>query len=389
METFDYQPRTRLLFGEGVLQRLPEVIQELDGRRILLVTDPGIEEAGHADRVERLLRGPDRRVLRFDRVRENPDTRCVDACVEAARGFDPDLLVGLGGGSAMDTAKGANFILTNGGRMIDYQGVGKARQPMLPMVAIPTTAGTGSECQSAALISDAVTHQKMACLDPNAAPRAALLDPELTLSMPQRVTVCTGLDALGHAIEALVTRRRNPMSILYARGAFRQLWLAFPRVLEEPDDLDARGRMLVGAAWAGMAVELSMLGAAHAAANPLTAHHGVVHGHAVALMLPHVVRLNGADPATAEAYRAVAPEVVPEKAAERLAAAEVVDALALGLERLIDLGRVPRSLRALGLRENQLAPLAAEAAAQWTARFNPRPVGAADFERLYRAAWEA
>ncbi|RME93884.1 MAG: iron-containing alcohol dehydrogenase [Verrucomicrobia bacterium] len=138
-----------------------------------------------------------------------------------------------------------------------------------------------------------------------------------------------------------------------------------------------------------MAIELSMLGAAHAAANPLTARHGVVHGHAVALMLPHVVRFNGADPAVAEAYRVVAPEVVPDKAPERLPAAELVDALALGLERLMDQARLPRSLRALGLRENQLAALAADAAGQWTAGFNPRPVGAADFERLYRLAWGA
>src|SRR5204863_6489877 len=121
-------------------------------------------------------------------------------------------LIGLGGGSSMDTAKGSNFILSNGGAMRDYWGVGKATKPMLPLIAVPTTAGTGSECQCAALIADEVTHQKMACLDPKALPRIAILDPALTISQPPRVTACTGIDAIAHAVETAVTKKRNPFS---------------------------------------------------------------------------------------------------------------------------------------------------------------------------------
>ena len=146
-------------------------------------------------------------------------------------------------------------------------GVGKATKPMLPLIAIPTTAGTGSECQSAALIADAVTHQKMACLDPKAAARIALLDPELTLSLPQAITAASGVDALAHALESAVTRKRNPVSDLFSQDAFVRCLPALAAVLSEPADLGARGQMLLGAAHAGVAIENSMLGAAHSAAN--------------------------------------------------------------------------------------------------------------------------
>src|SRR5690349_5677515 len=135
----------------------------------------------------------------------------------------------------MDTAKGSNFLLTNGGEMKDYWGVGKASKPMLPFIAVPTTAGTGSECQSAALIADETTHQKMACLDPKAAARVAILDPELTLSQPAGVTACTGIDAFAHALESAVTKKQNAFSRVFSQEAFRLISLNFEKVISEPD----------------------------------------------------------------------------------------------------------------------------------------------------------
>ena len=166
LASFDITPRTRLVFGNGSVNRLGLILEGLSSRRVLLVTDPGIVRAGHAERVHQALSADGRESVVFSRVRENPDTDCVDECLAVARDFRPDVIVGLGGGSSMDTAKGCNFLLTNGGRMQDYWGVGKATRPMLPFIAIPTTAGTGSECQSAALISAAATPPKMACLEP-------------------------------------------------------------------------------------------------------------------------------------------------------------------------------------------------------------------------------
>jgi alcohol dehydrogenase len=177
MTHFDFLLRTRVVFGEGTLSRLGEFARELNGSRVLLVTDSGIVRAGHAARAVSSLEAAGLSVNVFAEVRENPDTHDVARCVRVAEEARVDLIVGLGGGSSMDTAKGANFLLTNGGQMRDYWGVGKATRPMLPLIAIPTTSGTGSECQSFALISDPETHQKMACGDPKAAAKVAILDP--------------------------------------------------------------------------------------------------------------------------------------------------------------------------------------------------------------------
>jgi alcohol dehydrogenase len=378
---FDSQPRTRVVFGLNSVDRLGEVARELGARRALLVTDTGIVAAGHVEHGRRALEAAGLEVAVFDRVRENPTTLDVDACVEVARAARIDALVGLGGGSSMDTAKGCNFLLTNGGRMQDYWGVGKATRPMLPLMAVPTTAGTGSECQSFALIADETTHQKMACGDPRAAPRVALLDPALTVSQPRPVTAFTGLDAIAHALETAVTRRRNELSLLYAREAFRLTIDHLQRVLEQPDDLEARARMQLGAAYGGMAIELSMLGAAHAAANPLTARFGIVHGHAVGMMLPHVVRFNAEESGARKAYRQMAEDVgLVENGVP------AVDVLVARLQSLLAAAGLPTSLADCGVTAEALPDLAAVAAAQWTAEFNPRPVNAADFEQLYRAA---
>lgn len=369
-----FESRTRLIFGPGVVAQVGPRTRELGVNHVLLVTDAGIVAAGHAARVQELLAQSGLRVTMFDHARENPTTRCVDDCAARARAAGIDALIGLGGGSAMDTAKGCNFILTNGGRMQDYWGVNKATKPMLPFVAIPTTAGTGSEMQCAALIADEVTHQKMACLDPKCAARLAILDPELTISQPPRVTACTGIDALAHAVETAVTIKRNALSQRLSREAFQLCVAALPQVLANPGDRLARAQMQLGAAYAGAAIERSMLGAAHAAANPLTAHFGIAHGHAVGLMLPQVVRWNLQNPEARAGY---------EVMLHGKSAAELPDQL----EGLLQLTGLPAKLGAAGVDRAALPKLAAEAAQQWTAGFNPRPLTAADFATLYEAAF--
>ena len=383
--SFDYQPRTRVVFGVNSVEQVGELTRSLGATKVVLATDPGIVSAGHATRVQQLLEAAGIQVTCFTQVEENPTTGCVDRCVAAARKAGIDALVGLGGGSSMDTARGCNFILTNGGQMKDYWGVGRARHPMLPLVAIPTTGGTGSECQSFALITDEQTHQKMACGDPKAAARIALLDPMLTLSQPQRVTACTGIDALAHALETMVTKAKTPVSLLFSREAFRLLIDALPRVLAVPKDVDARGCMLLGAAWAGTAIENSMLGAAHSAATPLTAHFGIAHGHAVGLMLPHVIRFNARDEAVAQTYAeaAYAAQIAERSEPAPLAA----ECLAQRLESLLIQSSLTCTLSQSGVSEKDIPRLAEEAARQWTAQFNPRRVAAPEFEELYTAAF--
>src|ERR1043166_9698022 len=302
LQPFDHQPRTRIVFGVNTVDQIGEMARSLGAKKVLFVTDPGIVAAGHAARAQASLKSAGLQIAVFDKSKENPTTKCVDDCLAVARAAGIDTLIGLGGGSSMDTAKGCNFLLTNGGRMQDYWGVGKATKPMLPLIAVPTTAGTGSECQSAALIVDEATHQKMACLDPKAAARIAVLDPSLTISQPARVTACTGLDAIAHAVETSVSKKRNAVSAMYSREAFKLCMTSFPEILLNPQDLEARGRMLLGASLSGLAIENSMLGAAHSAANPLTAPYGIIHGQAVGMLLPSVLRFNAADPAARQAY---------------------------------------------------------------------------------------
>lgn len=384
LRAFDSVPRTRIVYGPGVVARAGELVAELGGRRVLLVTDKGLVAAGHAERVERYLAEAGLVVGCFDGAQENPTTVCVDGCLAVAREFGAEVIVGLGGGSAMDTAKGCNFLFSNGGQIRDYWGVGKASKPMLPFVAIPTTAGTGSECQCAALIADEVTHQKMACLDPKVAARVAILDPELTLSQPAKVTAHTGIDAIAHALETGVTSKRNALSLMYAHRAFQYLVPGFPRVMADPADLEARGQMLLGAAMAGLAIEGSMLGAAHSAANPLTARHGLPHGEAVGMMLPAVIRFNAMDPGAKLAYAELAS--APEIACVSEGLDRAVDALVARVEYLLNCAGLPRSLSERGVAEGDLGILSEEAAGQWTAQFNPRPVGPADFRQLYSEA---
>ncbi len=383
--SFQYQPRTRLIFGQGSFARLSDVVAELKGSRVLLVTDAGLKEAGHCDRAARMLRADGIQVFVYDRVRENPTTDDVERCVEFAQPYNVDCIVGLGGGSSIDCAKGANFLLTNGGQMQDYQGVGKAHLPMLPMVAVPTTAGTGSEAQSFAVIADPGTHMKMPCGDPKAACRVAVLDPELTVTMPQMVATVTGIDAMTHAIESFVTRNRNPVSQMFAGQAWMLLSGAFPVVIDQPDDLEARGRMQLGAHFAGTAIENSMLGAAHALANPLTAHFGTVHGRAVGLLLPSVIHWNISE--VAELYQVLA--VLAGWATETTSPEEASRVLASRFTDLLKSADMPTCLSELAEDEElekNMETLAEEASQQWTGTFNPRKMEAADFQQVYRNA---
>jgi alcohol dehydrogenase len=377
---FEVRTRTMVIFGDGALARVGSVGKELGFVRSLLVADAGVVQAGIAGRAADALEAVGIRVVRFSDFASNPDTRMVEAGASFAAAHRVDSLIGLGGGSSMDCAKGINFVLTQGGRMADYRGFGKAAKPMLPAIGIPTTAGTGSEAQSYAIISDADTHEKLACGDPKAAFSAVILDPGLTRSQPRAVTATAGFDAISHAVETFVTTRRNSFSEMLSREAWRLLEPNYEHVLTAPVGLEARAAMQLGAHYAGMAIELSMLGATHACANPLTARYGTTHGVAIAVMLPHVVRWNGS------VVRSRYADLL--RPTERLASNENPEEVLAGrLEELARMGGLPRDLRALGVARADLQTVAQEAATQWTGRFNPRPFDAAAALEIYQCAW--
>ena len=374
MQPFDFLPRTRVIFGNGSLDRLGELARELGFRRTLIVSDKGLLKSGVVERAAELLATSGIEAAGFHDFEPNPDTRMVEGGRLFAAERNIDSIVALGGGSSLDCAKGINFLLTNGGTMRDYVGFGKASRPMLPSIGIPTTAGTGSEAQTYALISDAESHKKMACGDPKAAFRITILDPGLTVSQPRSVTAQAGYDAISHAVESFVTTKRNPISDLFSREAWRLLEANYERVLTEPTDLAARGAMLLGAHQAGIAIEQSMLGATHACANPLTALYGTTHAVAIAVMLPHVARWNN--------------EVVSQQYEELMGVAGKGSmALPVRLDELARAGGLAATLRELGVVHEDLPALAAATAKEWTGTFNPRPFDTTSALELYERAY--
>ncbi len=380
MNSFDYHPRPRLVFGRGAIERLGEIARAEGFRRSLFVADTGLLATPHVERALGVLRASGIETATFSEFGENPDSRMMERGRAFAADAGVDSLIGFGGGSSMDTAKGVSFLLTNGGTMADYRGFGKARTPLLPMLGVPTTAGTGSEAQSYALVSDAETHEKMACGDETAMFKVALLDPDLTLTQPAGVTAVSGFDAISHAVETYVTRKQNPLSDVFSREAFRLLFSNYERVIERPLDVDARSSMHLGAYFAGVAIENSMLGATHACANPLTAHYGTAHGRAISMCLPSVVRFNSA--------------VAGERYRELLGLAGVAvrgndpgETLAFHLERLARAGGLPSRLRDDGIPPEDFTTLALEASKQWTGTFNPRPFDESAALEVYRCAY--
>ncbi len=379
MQIFDFQPTTRVVFGENTIEQLGSLARDLSARCVLIVTDPGIVAAGHVEKALDSLKKETLQVIVFEDVEENPTTHHVENGVRFAKEYPQvDLIVGLGGGSAMDCAKGINFLLTNGGKMEDYWGIGKAQKPMLPSIGIPTTAGTGSEGQSFALISQEKTHRKMACGDIKARFRTVILDPTLLLSVPREVATVTGMDAISHALESYVTTKRNPISQLFAKEAWRLLEKHFEIVLNEPQNLNAWGQMLLGAHFSGLAIENSMLGAAHATANPLTANYGITHGIAVGLMLPHIIKFNSK--VVNGLYKDLAAMVNGKRDGN-------IEKLLDRIRVLKNLANLPGKLAAFNINKNDLPKLAKEAAEQWTGNFNPRKVNEVELLDIYKAAY--
>ena len=365
--------------GPDSLAGFGELARDLGFCRILVVSDPGIVAAGITERALRSVEEAGITAELFSDFGENPTESDVARGAEAARRMNADALAGIGGGSSLDVSKGVGFLLAGGGRMEDYRGYGKCPRPLPPLLGVPTTAGTGSEAQSYALISRDGDHQKLACGAPSAMFRAVVLDPTLLPSAPREVIAATGFDAIAHAVETAVTSGRTEESTDLSHRAFALLSRAFPRLVGGGGgDGPAWADMQQGAFLAGAAIERSMLGAAHACANPLTRRFDVAHGRALAITLPRVVRWNA--PASKGAY------------ADLLLAAEIpagdrpAETLAGLLEDWIALAGLPRDLKEERVRTEDLSLLADEASAEWTGRFNPRPFDAAGALAVYRSS---
>lgn len=374
----DIQPRLpRVVAGPGALARIGKIARGLGATRPLVFSDAGVRAAGHVDRACAALRAEGLAAELWDGVASDPTPDDVDRGVAAVRAHGSDLLIGLGGGSVLDCARAVNLVATNGGAITDY--LHRARlvaTALLPAIGVPTTAGTGSDAQSYALITAKGTRVKMACGAREALFDVAVLDADLPRTAPQSVAAAAVLDAIAHAVESHVATSATVFSRLFSAEAWRLASSSLAAALID-DRPEAWESLLIASHFAGVAIEHSMLGAAHASANPLTARFNTVHGVAVAIMLPHVVRHNAGDPQTARRY------------AELLAIADVggCRTMAEAIESHRKIAGLPRTLGELGVPPGALPRLAEDADAQWTARYNPRPLGRREFEVLYAAAF--
>jgi alcohol dehydrogenase len=274
--------------GAGAVNDLGEIVQDLGSRRPAVITDAFLAGNGQADRVMELLRTAGARPVLFSATVPDPTTDSLDAALEVIRAHGADAVIGFGGGSPMDSAKALAVLVDNGGHMHDYRAPRNYTGPALPIIAIPTTAGSGSEATQFTVITDAATDEKMLCPGLSFLPVAAIVDYELTMSMPPRLTADTGVDALTHAVEAYVSRKANPVSDAFALTAIKAISAHLRRAYHDGTDRAAREAMMVAATQGGMAFSNSSVALVHGMSRPIGAHFHVAHGLSNAMLFPAV-----------------------------------------------------------------------------------------------------
>jgi alcohol dehydrogenase class IV len=382
---FTFNTAAGIVFGEGAAERIGVLAAERLGTRILVVTDPGIVRHGLLQPALDALDAAGVVAYVFSDVEADPPEPVVMAAVEAARTAAADAVIGFGGGSSLDVAKLVALLVGSGEQLRDIYGVGKAKGPRLPLMLVPTTAGTGSEVTPISIVTTGAA-EKMGVVSPVLLPDLALLDPTLTWGLPAPVTAATGIDAMVHAIEAhaSASANNNPISRALAVEALRLMGGALERAVKNGSDREARSDMLLGSMLAGQAFANSPVAAVHALAYPIGGHFHVPHGLSNALVLPHVLRFNAVT--AAEAYSDIAVVLFPHLAS--LGAQGRAQGLAEGLQDLSMRCGVPQRLRDVGIGADALARLASDAMNQTRLLVNnPRPLTEADALAIYTAAW--
>lgn len=385
MSAFTFNTTKSVICEPGAIKRLGEIVKEQMGKKVLLVTDPGLIKAGLLDRATRSLNEAGVEYTLFDGVVADPPVSVVEAALADAREAAVDGVIGFGGGSSMDVAKLIALLIGGGERLDDVYGVGQAKGTRLPLIQIPTTAGTGSEVTPISIITVGETEKK-GVVAPQLLPDIALLDAELTLGLPAHVTAATGIDAMVHAIESYTSAsaNNNPVSKALAREALRLLGANIETAVKNGTDVKARSDMLLGAMLAGQAFANSPVAAVHALAYPIGGIFHVPHGLSNALVLPHVMRFN--TETCGEAYAVLATDVFPDLAATP--SDQRVNQFIDRLEALsADLG-LEQTLREVGIGEADLATLASDAMKQTRLLVNnPREVSETDALAIYKAAF--
>lgn len=382
--SFSFSLPTKIHFGEGLLEKAGDEVSALGGKKAMIVTDPGVIAAGIAERVMSSLRAAGIEYIVFDRVKPNPRDYDVEEGYRLAVGTGVDVLVGVGGGSAIDTAKAIGVLVAHGGgRVQDYVDPNNITQKPMPLVAIPTTAGTGTEVTTFAIITDTERKFKMGLWHPYLAPTVALVDPSTTKSVPPALTASTGLDALTHAIEAYTCKLANPVTDALAIYAIRLIARSLRRAVENGSDVQARTDMMLGSMIAGMAFGASDVGGAHAMGEAIGGKYDVPHGVSCAIFLPYITEFNMDSNVSKYADVAIAMGVEATGRSSEAVAREGVEAI----KQLCRDLKVP-SLKEVGVRAEDFEELAEAAANNVSAPSNPKPAGKEEYLMLFKRAWD-
>ena len=384
MQPFIFNTTKSIVFRAGASSELNEVAGKILGEKVLFVTDPGLRKLGLCEEGLASLQRAEHKVVVFDQVEADPSLATLEAAVEAGRGCTG--VVGFGGGSSLDVAKVAALLLGSGEDLGEAWGVAQAKGPRLPLVLVPTTAGTGSEVTPVSIITVGI-NEKRGVSSPILLPDLAVLDANLTLGLPASITAATGVDAMVHAIEAYASAsaNNNPLSRMLACEALRLLGANIRSVVTDPGNVDARGAMLLGSMLAGQAFANSPVAAVHALAYPIGGTFHIPHGLSNALVLPHVLRFNS--PVAQAIYAEIAAHAFPDL--EKVEGAQA--RCTAFIEALADLSKelgLPTRLRDVEIPENALEKMASDAMLQQRLLVNnPRQLNEADALNIYRAAW--
>ncbi len=383
MDVFGFTLPTEIVYGPGVLSRLPEEMKRLGCARPVIITDGGILKAGIADRVRGLVEAAGYECIMYSGVEANPKDVNCEECAEKAREFGADSLIAVGGGSPIDCAKAVGVLLAHDAKKIKpYEGKTAATKPQVPLIAIPTTAGTGSELTFSAVITDTENHYKMTVKSPFTAAKLALCDPELTLSVPPMVTASTGVDALTHAIEGYTANCGEPIADAFALYSIELIYHNLVTAVKDGSDLTARSAMLMGSMLGGMSFSHSDVASVHCVAESLGGLYDLPHGMCNAVFLPYVMEYNMAYCVEKYARVAQAMGFVFEDARE---GAEMAVRAVKDLCRAVGLP----DFRSLNVKAEDFEVIAEMSARNISTGSNPRPMAKEDYLEVLRMAYNA
>jgi alcohol dehydrogenase class IV len=379
---FRYELPTVIEFGNGAVKDLADHVKRLKGTKVLLVSDPGVQKAGMTDRLMEVLKGGDIPYVVYNDIEPEPDIEGVMRGRDAAKEEGCDCVVGLGGGSALDTAKAIGLMLVNGGHIRDYVGINKVPYKGAPVIALPTTAGTGSELTIWSVLSDKAAKVKLSVGSPYNCPDLALCDPELTVSLPAFITASTGMDALTHALESYVNKATQPISEAMSIQSMKMIARSLRTAVVQGENLQARYDMLMASLIAAMAFNPTRLGLAHALAIPLGAHFKIPHGVVNAILLPEVMDFN----LKGNVSKFIEIATLFEMPVAGLSPREAAEQSVIAVRQLKQDVGIHQTLSDYGVKEADLGYIAEEAMTSGNVPVNPVKPTIEDFKQICRNA---